>query len=165
MIIKPGALRVCLSITAALAGGQLHSQVPEWLAGTAPENGIFFLPVGYHTQYERRVTRNDLAGAVYRSVAVGTFVNSFDDRSWFLVWLRRVVATPHFEVEYFAGVVGGYRGRLQETTGIPFRKTFLWRGDVNPVVSLNLGVVLAPNLRLQMMVSPLMTCTGIKYSF
>lgn len=163
--MKLTALQACLLSPLVLLGGDLHAQVPEWLAGTAPENGVFFLPLGYHTQYERHATRNDLAGAVYRSVAAGTFINSFDDRSWFLVMIRRVVATPRFEVEYFAGVVGGYRGRLQETTGIPFRKSFLWRGDINPVVSLNLGVVLAPNLRLQMMVSPLMTCTGLKYSF
>jgi len=55
----------------------------EFIYGSAPENGILFLPFGIHTQSEdKNWGNNNLIGVVYNSLSAG------DAQHCFVSWLR-----------------------------------------------------------------------------
>jgi hypothetical protein len=157
---------VILHLLMALSSTHLFGgEVLEFLRGTAPQDGIVLLPIGYHPQHRFHLVDNQLIGLVYHSMAAGTFINSYGDRSGYLVWVRDLYSSSHFGIEYFAGAVVGYNGRLAKTGGIPYKNSILWKHDVNPVVSFNVYYSFSKHVRAQIMVSPLVYSGGLKYSF
>jgi len=138
----------------------------KFIYGSAPENGILFLPFGIHTQSEDKSWgNNNLIGVVYNSLSAGTFVNSFHDRTWYLVLMRNIVSYHGFGMDYFVGLVYGYEGHLATTNGIPFADTVLFEHNLNPVISGDIWYRVTDHLQLQMTLTPLVVLGGFKYNF
>lgn len=138
----------------------------EFVYGKAPGDGVVFLPLGMHTKSDRReLSNNILTGVVYHSLSVGTFINSFDDRTWYLVVMRNVFSSRSFGIDYFAGVLHGYKGNLAHVEGVPLRNSFLFTDNLNPIISANVWYEVADHLKLQATLTPLVLLGGIKYDF
>ena len=138
----------------------------KFIYGSAPENGILLLPFGIHTQSEDKSWgNNNLVGVVYNSFSAGTFVNSFHDRTWYLVLMRNIVSYHGFGIDYFVGLVYGYEGHLATTNGIPFGDTVLFEHNLNPVISGDIWYRVTEHLQLQMTLTPLVVLAGFKYNF
>jgi len=108
---------------------------------------------------------NNLMGVVYNSLSLGTFINSYNDRTWYLVVTRNIFDFHGFGVNYFAGLLYGYAGRLSTVRGIPLADTFLFKSDVNPIVSLETYYEVVDHLDVQLLITPLVALSGVKYNF
>ena len=65
----------------ASAAPDFYSKIINFLDGEPVRDGFMYLPFGMHTGSENKeISNNNLLGLFYRSFAVGTFNNSFDDR-------------------------------------------------------------------------------------
>ncbi len=133
--------------------------------GEASPDGVYYLPLGYHTKHRFSLTNRELIGIEYHSIAFGTFINSFDDRTWYLGMLRTVYTHNDFSLDVLGGLLYGYRGKLSTTEGMPFRNSFLWRDNLNPVITVVPGYAISDHVQLQILLTPLMICGGAKYVF
>lgn len=116
------------------------------LWGDPTKSSFTAMPIGLHTDFEKhsskkRSTINGLHEALYfainyENVELSVFQNSFGDATIGLGYKRTWNFTKRFSANFGAGLIYGYDGRLQFTEGIPFRDTFLIKGDVNPVIGL-----------------------------
>lgn len=116
------------------------------LWGDQTKSSVTAMPIGLHTDFEKhsskkRSTINGLHEALYfavnyKNVELSVFQNSFGDATIGLFYKRTWNFTKRFSANFGAGLIHGYDGRLQFTEGIPFRDTFLIKGDVNPVIGL-----------------------------
>lgn len=116
------------------------------LWGDRTKSSVTAMPIGLHTDFEKhsskkRSTINGLHEALYfagnyRNVELAVFQNSFGDATFALTYKRTWNFTKRFSANFGAGLIYGYDGRLQYTDGIPFRNTFLIKGDVNPLMGL-----------------------------
>jgi hypothetical protein len=138
----------------------------DFLPGRVPADGVIYLPLGYHTRYSFNLSDNQLLGLVFQSAAAGTFINSFGDRAAFFGTTRELTSGKgRLGLDYFAGLVVGYHGRLKEVDGMPFRQSVLFRGNVNPALAMNLHYRISTHFRAQVMLTPLVFNVGIKYGF
>ncbi|HXH71654.1 MAG TPA: hypothetical protein VNI58_02445 [Mariprofundaceae bacterium] len=137
-----------------------------FLYGKTPKDGIVFLPYGMHTQTKsKKIAHNNLIGVVYDSFSAGTFINSFNDRTWYLVLIRNIYASHGFGIDYFAGALYGYKGKLATVRGVPFRNSFLFKHNLNPVISVDGWYEFSDHLQMQVMLTPLVVLGGVKYNF
>ncbi|MEQ1868942.1 MAG: hypothetical protein ABL961_02845 [Vicinamibacterales bacterium] len=129
--------------------------------GTAPADGVFYMPGGLHHN-SQRVRNFGLVGGIYKSAYATTFTNSYGDRTWSLGFQRDVSRLGPVHVGYGLGLMYGYHGRLSESQRFPLQDTFLFRGDFNPVVGVPLHVDLSSRVQLEAFVTPLVTLFGVK---
>jgi len=61
------------------------------------------------------------------------------------------------------GIMYGYDGRLQNTEGIPFRDTFLIKGDINPVVGVELDYRFYKKWSVHTSIAPRIIIYGFRY--
>jgi hypothetical protein len=133
--------------------------------GRTPKNGIIYLPFGRHTQIQNEnLTANNLVGVVYKSISLGSFINSFHDQTWYLVVMRNIFSRHGFGIDYFAGILYGYDGKLSTVEGIPLRDTFLFKSDINPILSLDTYYEITDHFQMHIMITPLVVLSGIKYN-
>lgn len=145
---------------------QNHNQLLDFVWGGAPKNGVIYLPFGRHTQIQdENLTVNNLVGVVYNSISLGTFINSFREQTWYLVVMRNIFSYHGFGIDYFAGILYGYNGKLANVKGIPFRDTFLFKYNLNPIISLDTYYEITDYFHIQAMITPLVILSGIKYNF
>jgi hypothetical protein len=86
-----------------------YSDLQKLIYGEPSRDGIIYQPVGVHTKtISKHPTNNNLIGVVYQSFSAGTFINLYDDRTWYLVVMRNVYSERGFGIGYFAGVLFGY---------------------------------------------------------
>lgn len=141
--------------------------------GTTPKNGIFYLPYGFHTtnrDYKGNTRSRDfrsfqLMGGVYHSFYLSTFINSFSDRVWSLGIERDVFKLYRLHFGYGAGLMYGYRGKLADVDGIPFRRTFLVKHNINPLIVLTSHIDISEHVELKFVLEPLVIAGGIKLDF
>lgn len=137
----------------------------DFIYGKPTKNGILYLPLGRHTQIaEENFSSNNLIGIVYNSFSFGTFINSFHERTWYLVIIRNIFSYYGFGIDYFAGLLYGYEGKLSQIEGIPLRETFLFQHNLNPVVSLGAHYEVEKHIQAQVMITPLVILYGVKYN-
>ena len=138
----------------------------DFIYGAPVKNGFIYLPFGMHTKPEKKeVVNNALLGVVHNSLAFGTFVNSFNDRTWYFGSTRNIVSYNDFGLDYFAGLMYGYKGQLSTVPGIPLKNTFLFSGKLNPVVTISAYYEISDRFQVQALLTPLVVLTGIKYNF
>lgn len=141
-------------------------KVLDFIYGEPVRDGFVYLPFGIHTRAEEKaISNNGLLGVVYNSLAFGTFINSFDDRTWYLASARNIISYNGFGLDYLAGVLYGYKGRLSTIDVIPFSNTFLFKGNLNPVVTISAYYEISEKFEIRTMITPLVVLTGIKYNF
>ena len=71
--------------------------------------------------------------------------------------------TKRFSMNVGGGIMYGYDGRLQNTEGIPFRDTFLIRGDINPVVGVELDYRFYKKWSVHTSIAPRIIIYGFRY--
>ncbi|WP_156826924.1 hypothetical protein [Geopsychrobacter electrodiphilus] len=148
------------------SGDSATSSVLKFVYGKSVRDGILILPYGIHTQTKSKsIAHNNCFGLVYNSFSVGTFINSFHERTWYLVAIRNLIAYHGFGLDYFAGVLYGYKGKLATVSGVPFRNSFLFKHNFNPILSLDTWYELTDHIQLQVTYTPLVVLGGIKYNF
>ena len=79
--------------------------------------------------------------------------------------MRNLVSYNRFGLDYFAGVMYGYKGQLSTVHSIPLRNSFLFKGNLNPVVSISAHYDISDRLQFQTLLTPLVVLTGLKYNF
>lgn len=138
----------------------------QWkLYGKAPADGVYFMPIGYHTKHKLSFTNQQVIGITYRSLVFGSFINSFEDRTWYLGIVRTVFTFHSLSVDLVAGALYGYRGNLSKTEGIPLRNSFLWTHNLNPVITVNVDYKISEYVQFSTIFTPLIICSGLKYNF
>ena len=143
----------------------------ETLWGDPTETSITAMPIGLHTDLERfknRSVPNGLHPALYfagnyKNVELALFKNSFGDLSGALNYKRTWNLTKRFSVNFGAGLIYGYFGRLQHSKGVPFRNTFLIKGDVMPVIGGEFDYRFYKKWSIHMGIAPAIIIYGFRY--
>lgn len=138
--------------------------VLTFLRGRPVRDGVAFLPFGHYYTEPSSLTKNYLTVIIYRSMALGTFVNSFGDQTTFLAFNRKIFSHRRFGMEYLAGLMVGYQGNLAKSS-FPLSKTFLFTGNVNPVFGLSPYYRISERFELRAVMTPLVILLGVKYNF
>lgn len=143
-----------------------YSDVQKFIYGKPPKDGIIFQPIGFHTKtIDKRPAHNSLIGMVYHSFSAGTFINSFDDRTWYFVVMRNIYSEHGFGIGYMAGALYGYKGNLSTVNGVPFRHTLLFEHNINPIIAIDAWYEVTDSFHLQATFTPLVVLVGVKYNF
>lgn len=145
------------------------------LWGDPLKSSVTAMPIGLHTDFEKhgtskRSTINGLHEALYfagnyKSVELAVFQNSFGDPVVALFYKRAWNFTKRFSVNVGAGIMYGYEGRLQYTDGIPFRDTWLIKGDINPVTGFELDYRFYKKWSVHTSIAPRIIIYGVRYIF
>jgi hypothetical protein len=95
-----------------------------YIWGKTPKTSITFLPVGSHLvwgkQHKGSNNENLILALNYQSLAAGTFINSMNNRIYYVGIMRDVFARNHFSAGYIVGLMHGYHGSLKKYYGPVF---------------------------------------------
>lgn len=134
--------------------------------GKPVTNSIFYLPIGTHTRDGRRQLKYfQLVGGVYKSFYLMTFINSFDDRVVSFGMERYFYQYRRLFLGYGFGFMAGYQGNLSTVSGIPFKNSFLFKHNVNPVIVGLLDFKVSQHVKLAFVLAPLVVAGGIRIDF
>ena len=138
------------------------------LWGDKVENSVTSLPFGYHTDRDRHAGEPFVHPVWCTSVSIHSFEisgfkNSFGDFSLGLYYKRKIVFTKRLSINYGAGIIYGYDGRLKDVEGIPFRETFLVTGPINPVVGMSFDYRVTNNFSFHITGAPQIIIYGVRY--
>lgn len=134
--------------------------------GKPINNSIFYLPIGTHTREGHQELKYfQLAGGVYKSFYLMTFINSFNDRVISAGMERYFYQYRRLFLGYGFGLMAGYQGKLSTVHGIPFKHSFLFKYNVNPVLVGLLDFKICKHLKLSFVLAPLVIAGGIRFDF
>lgn len=138
-----------------------HKSIWKTLLGNELKSSVTFLPVGTHT---RNV---DLIGVYYtsfnyKSYEISAFRNSFKDLTFIVSYKRAIHLTNRFSLIYGVGIMHGYKGRLQNTKGVPFRKSFLFTGNLNPTAGIELDYKISKKTSIHINLASLVFVYGFR---
>jgi hypothetical protein len=138
----------------------------KFIYGKPIKDGLIYMPFGIHINSgNNNVSNNALLGIAYKSFIFGTFMNSFGDRTWYIVKGRNIISYKRFGVDYYFGLMYGYKGKLSTSEGTPFRNTFLFAGNLNPTFTIAAHYSISDHVQIQTMLSPAAYLFGVKYNF
>lgn len=138
-----------------------ESLASTYFQGDTPKNALMILPGGLHTKNPTQFSGFQFYGIRYKSIHLATFVNSFGERTQTLGITRNIVSLNNIKLRYFAGLLNGYHGKLATVRGIPFKKSPLWRYNINPVIGINSTYALSEKLQLSLIIEPLVILYGL----
>lgn len=134
----------------------------QTLKGEELETSITFHPAGTHyTSLEFNEVWYTAFN--YKSIEIAAFQNSFNELTLAAAYKRKIGITEKFSVIYGVGIMYGYHGKLTEVETIPFRNTFLWSGEINPLAGLTLDYKITKKLSFQVAISPAVAIYGFRY--
>lgn len=134
----------------------------QTLKGEALETSISFLPFGTHyTSLEFNEVWYTTFN--YKSIALIGFKNSFNELAIGLSYKREIGITQKLSLIYGIGIMYGYHGKLVDVPTIPFRNTFLFKGEINPLAGLTLDYRIAEKFSFQLALSPAVGIYGFRY--
>lgn len=141
--------------------------------GDPLQSSITLMPIGLHTDFEKhssktRSTINGLHEALYFAgnyigIELAGFQNSYGDLTVAVFYKRAWNFTKQFSVNVGGGIMYGYNGRLQNTDGIPFRDTWLIKGDINPVLGFELDYRFYKKWSVHTSIAPRIIIYGFRY--
>jgi len=134
----------------------------QFIKGEEVKSSVTFLPFGSHTS-NLDVINVWYTSYNYKSYEVAAFKNSFGEFTLAAFYKRKQQVTKNFSVIYGLGVMYGYHGKLRDVESIPFRKTFLFTGEINPVGGVNLDYRVAKKISLQISLTPVVILYGFRY--
>ena len=94
--------------------------------------------------------QNNLLGIQYYGLTAGTFINSYDDRSWFFgpareVYSRKIAENTSLDIGYRLGLLYGYGGHLPNVGGISLFAAgtfgFSWHRLAVDIMIIPVGVI------------------------
>ena len=132
------------------------------LKGRELETSIKFLPIGVHTK-DGSLIDTYYIGYNYKSFELATFKNSYDDLTILALYKREIPLYKKFSFIYGLGLMYGYDGKLKNVSGIPFRNTFLYSGDINLSGGFIVDYRASKKISLQINVSPVVLVFGARY--
>lgn len=132
------------------------------ILGDPMESAVTFMPTGSHT---RTV---DVFGVWYtaynyKSIEIAAFSNSYQELTFALFYKRSWKFSKRFSVLFGGGIVYGYHGKLSEVEGVPLKNTFLFTGEINPVLGIELNYRISERLSIASNIAPLIVIYGLKY--
>lgn len=154
---------------------QVESAIPETtpkrllraIKGTPTADGLLFLPIGWHpnnTSTDDGISSIDLFAISKKSLTGGTFINSFDDRVWFIGVTRTLYKKKRFGFDYSAGLMVGYDGNLAPSINGPLKPLF--EGNLNPYFAVSPYYQISERLELRLLAAPPnIVAFGIKLLF
>jgi hypothetical protein len=157
--------KICTTIC-LLIGGLLHcTQINALNLGKTPQNAISIFPAGFHTDEINKNINFKFLGISYKDYTFSSFENSFKDRTYSIGINKNIFSKNNVFIGYTVGILYGYDGRLSTTEGVPFRKTFLFKGDINPFLGLNISYQLTKKLEFATFIEPLVIIYGFKFLY
>ena len=137
-----------------------------FLWGKPVRNSIFYLPIGTHTRNgKRKLTYFQLMGGTYKTFYLMTFINSFGDRVFSAGVERYFWKFHRLSLGYGAGLMYGYQGKLSTVYGIPFKNSFLFKYNLNPVIVGIADFAITKRVQLSFVLAPLVVTGGIRFNF
>tara|TARA_B110000091_G_scaffold69035_1_gene75900 strand:+ start:264 stop:752 length:489 start_codon:yes stop_codon:yes gene_type:complete len=134
----------------------------QTLKGEELETSMSFLPFGTHyTSLEFNEVWYTTFN--YKSIEFIGFKNSFNELAIGLSYKREIGITQKLSLIYGIGIMYGYHGQLVDVETIPFRKTFLFKGEINPLAGLTLDYRIAKRISFQLALSPAVGIYGFRY--
>lgn len=138
----------------------------SFIRGKPVKNSIFYLPIGSHTRDgHRKLKYFQLMGGVYKSFYLMTFINSFNDRVFSLGMERYIYQYRRLFLGYGVGAMYGYQGKLSTVHGIPFKNTFLFKYNLNPVIVGLLDFKITKHIQFSSVIAPLVIAIGFRFNF
>ncbi|PQB08191.1 hypothetical protein BST83_14385 [Polaribacter filamentus] len=134
----------------------------ETIKGEELETSITFLPVGSHTK-DFDFLDVWYTSYNYKSIELAVFKNSYDFFTIALIYKRQIKLIEKLNFIYGFGIMHGYGGRLQDVTGIPFRNTFIFNGEINGTGGISLDYRIAKKISVQLNVSPVVLVYGVRF--
>ncbi len=132
------------------------------LKGEELETSISFLPFGTHyTSLEFNEVWYTTFN--YKCYEVLAFKNSFNELALGALYKREIPINKNFSVIYGIGFMYGYHGKLVDVPTIPFRNTFLFKGEINPLAGFTIDYKIYKNLSFQLSISPAVGIYGFRY--
>lgn len=133
--------------------------------GDPIENSFTFMPAGTHYIYGPDIFGVWFAGFTVKSFELSVVLNSKHDWTTILLYKRAWPITEKFAINYGAGVMYGYHGKLSTTRGIPVKlaKSFLFTGEINPVAGIGFDYKLSDKVSLHADVAPLIIIYGLRF--
>jgi hypothetical protein len=132
------------------------------LKGEELETSISFLPFGTHyTSLEFNEVWYTTFN--YKSFEVLAFKNSFNELALGALYKRKIGITQKLSLIYGIGFMYGYHGKLVDVPTIPFRNTFLFKGEINPLAGVTLDYRFAKKFSFQLAISPAVGIYGFRY--
>jgi hypothetical protein len=134
----------------------------ETVKGKELETSMSFRPFGTHyTSLEF----NEVwyTSFNYNSIELIGFKNSFNELALGLCYNREIGITQKLSLIYSFGIMYGYHGKLVDVKTVPFRKTFLFKGEVNPLGGLTLDYRIAKKISFQLSLTPAVGIYGFRY--
>ena len=131
--------------------------------GSTPENGIYILPGGFHTDEIEKYVNFKFIGVSYKKYYIASFENSFGLQTTTIGINKNFKKKKKLSIGYTAGLLYGYKGKLSKVRGIPFKNTFLFKGDINPVIGLSLSYKINNKLEFISLIEPLVIIYGFKF--
>lgn len=142
------------------------TSIIDIVIGGPVEDAMFFMPSGVHTRAKRlRVTNHNMVGVIHNSIVYGTFTNSFDDQTYVVGFARNIYSSGNFGLDYYAGVMHGYKGFFYDVSHIPLHNTFLFKGNLNPAVAIVPYYNVTDEFAVQALYAPGMLIVGTKFEF
>lgn len=137
------------------------------LKGTTPADGLLLLPAGWHPSTSlnfQNISGINLVAYSKKSLIGGTFNNSFGDRVWFLGVTRTLISKNRFGLDYSAGLMVGYKGRLAASISGPLKPLF--EGNLNPYIAISPYYQISDRLEARILAAPPnIVGFGLKYRF
>ncbi|WP_454785719.1 hypothetical protein [Legionella sp. WA2024007413] len=132
----------------------------SWLWGTPVPSQVNFFPIGTHFLHTNRVNNKQwLVGGVYRGIAAGTFINSFNRRVFYQGFNRQIYRNNLFNLSYLFGVMEGYGNEFKNYFGP------ILGHDPGPLVALKLDLRLSEHLSIDITTYGVGILGGISYIF
>lgn len=155
------------STSGTISATHKSSAVIGFLKGRTTEDGVYYFPFGWHTNDAPtlgNIMNNNVIALSKGPIVGGTFINSYKDRTFFLGAIRTVYTRGRIGLDYSAGLMVGYKGKLSSDTDGGLRNA-LFEGNVNPYMMLTPYYKLTDNLDIRLLVVPHVILIGLKRQF
>tara|TARA_B110000046_G_scaffold185695_2_gene228657 strand:- start:5962 stop:6450 length:489 start_codon:yes stop_codon:yes gene_type:complete len=160
--MKNFIISILILVSLSLKAQDKNKTIWEFIKGEELKSSVTFLPFGSHTS-DLDVIDIWYTSYNYKSYEIAAFKNSFGEFTLAALYKRKQQVTEKFSVIYGLGVMYGYHGELRDVESIPFRNTFLFTGEINPVGGVNLDYRVAKKLSLQISLTPVVILYGFRY--
>lgn len=134
------------------------------LWGEQPKDALTYMPFGTHT-YDSRIHKpheTQYVGYNIKSVEFAAFINSYQDWSLSMMYKRMIPLGKRWSIDYGAGLIYGYDGRLSEQQGIPFPE-LLFSGPINPIAGGGINYKFSKKWSVAVLIAPQINIYGVKY--
>jgi hypothetical protein len=160
--MKINILILLMFSSLALKSQDKKKTIWETVKGKELETSITFSPVGNHTK-DFNFLDVWYTSYNYKSIELAVFKNSYDDLTVAIIYKRQIEIIKKLNFIYGLGIMRGYGGKLEDVPGIPFRNSFLFKGNINATGGVSLDYRIAKKISVQLNVTPVVLVYGVRF--